>query len=236
MTGQASPAQRRRTSRSTTISTANSPAIQMTTQIHSAPGIAQPLPSGAVAERDAATTATWWLPARNDLHAVLPCGDPDRLRRPRTARPFACQSGCQEPAGRVEGRCALMSARSGRRPAPRPTRPVPGPETPVARGGRGPKPDQQAAPGEGDAHERLALAHRMAPGPPPTPGPHHPRTRTPTTRTGGDRCARPGVDPLRRHDQRPRSLREAEALELGRRVAQERGYQSVLFDDPADYA
>jgi hypothetical protein len=29
---------------------------------------------------------------------------------------------------------------------------------------------------------------------------------------------------------------EAEQLELGRRVAQERGYQSVLFDDPADYA
>ena len=34
----------------------------------------------------------------------------------------------------------------------------------------------------------------------------------------------------------PSASEEAEALELGRRVAQERGYQSVLFDDPADYA
>jgi hypothetical protein len=33
-----------------------------------------------------------------------------------------------------------------------------------------------------------------------------------------------------------RASEEAELLELGRRVAQERGYQSVLFDDPADYA
>jgi hypothetical protein len=44
------------------------------------------------------------------------------------------------------------------------------------------------------------------------------------------------VDPLRRHDQRPGASEEAELLELGRRVAMERGYQSVLFDDPADYA
>jgi hypothetical protein len=29
---------------------------------------------------------------------------------------------------------------------------------------------------------------------------------------------------------------EAELLELGRRVAMERGYQSVLFDDPAEDA
>ena len=34
----------------------------------------------------------------------------------------------------------------------------------------------------------------------------------------------------------PGASEEAEALELGRRVATERGYQSVLFDDPADYA
>jgi hypothetical protein len=34
----------------------------------------------------------------------------------------------------------------------------------------------------------------------------------------------------------PSGPEEAELLELGRRVAQERGYQSVLFDDPADYA
>jgi hypothetical protein len=34
----------------------------------------------------------------------------------------------------------------------------------------------------------------------------------------------------------PAASEEAEALELGRRVAMERGYQSVLFDDPADYA
>ena len=34
----------------------------------------------------------------------------------------------------------------------------------------------------------------------------------------------------------PGATEEAEALELGRRVAMERGYQSVLFDDPADYA
>ena len=34
----------------------------------------------------------------------------------------------------------------------------------------------------------------------------------------------------------PSASEEAELLELGRRVAQERGYQSVLFDDPAEYA
>jgi hypothetical protein len=34
----------------------------------------------------------------------------------------------------------------------------------------------------------------------------------------------------------PSASEEAEQLELGRRVAQERGYQSALFDDPADYA
>jgi hypothetical protein len=34
----------------------------------------------------------------------------------------------------------------------------------------------------------------------------------------------------------PSGQEEAELLELGRRVATERGYQSVLFDDPADYA
>jgi hypothetical protein len=34
----------------------------------------------------------------------------------------------------------------------------------------------------------------------------------------------------------PSAGEEAELLELGRRVAQERSYQSVLFDDPADYA
>jgi hypothetical protein len=34
----------------------------------------------------------------------------------------------------------------------------------------------------------------------------------------------------------PDAPEEAELLELGRRVALERSYQSVLFDDPADYA
>jgi hypothetical protein len=34
----------------------------------------------------------------------------------------------------------------------------------------------------------------------------------------------------------PSAEEEAEQLELGCRVATERGYQSVLFDDPADYA
>jgi hypothetical protein len=34
----------------------------------------------------------------------------------------------------------------------------------------------------------------------------------------------------------PGAEEEAEQLELGCRVATERGYQSVLFDDPADYA
>ena len=34
----------------------------------------------------------------------------------------------------------------------------------------------------------------------------------------------------------PSGAEETELLELGRRVAMERGYQSVLFDDPADYA
>jgi hypothetical protein len=44
------------------------------------------------------------------------------------------------------------------------------------------------------------------------------------------------VDLVRPDDQRPCGTEEAELLELGRRVAQERGYQSVLFDDPADDA
>jgi hypothetical protein len=44
------------------------------------------------------------------------------------------------------------------------------------------------------------------------------------------------VDLVRRDDQRPLRHRGAELLELGRRVAMERGYQSVLLDDPADYA
>jgi len=34
----------------------------------------------------------------------------------------------------------------------------------------------------------------------------------------------------------PSGPEEAELLELGRRVAMERGYQSVLWDDPAEYA
>jgi hypothetical protein len=34
----------------------------------------------------------------------------------------------------------------------------------------------------------------------------------------------------------PTAAEEAEALELGRHVAMHRGDQSVLFDDPADYA
>jgi hypothetical protein len=34
----------------------------------------------------------------------------------------------------------------------------------------------------------------------------------------------------------PGAFEEAEALELGPPRGQERGYQSVLFDDPADYA
>jgi hypothetical protein len=44
------------------------------------------------------------------------------------------------------------------------------------------------------------------------------------------------VDLVRRDDQRPSGTEEAELLELSRRVAMERGYQSVLLDDPADYA
>jgi hypothetical protein len=34
----------------------------------------------------------------------------------------------------------------------------------------------------------------------------------------------------------PTGPEEAELLELGRRLAMERGYQSVLLDNPADYA
>jgi hypothetical protein len=34
----------------------------------------------------------------------------------------------------------------------------------------------------------------------------------------------------------PSGIEEAELLELGRRVAMERGYQSVLFDDPGEDA
>jgi hypothetical protein len=34
----------------------------------------------------------------------------------------------------------------------------------------------------------------------------------------------------------PGASEEAELLELGRRVAIHRNYQTVLFDDPADYA
>jgi hypothetical protein len=57
-------------------------------------------------------TRAWNVPARNDLHAALPCGDPCRLRRPRTSRPFARWTGCHLAASAVKGRCALMSARS----------------------------------------------------------------------------------------------------------------------------
>jgi hypothetical protein len=126
MTDQISRAQRRRTTRSTTISTATSAAIQTSTQIHSGPGMAGLLPSGSVAERDGVTAAIGWLRARNDVHASLPCGDPDRLRRPRTSRPFACWTGCHLAASAVKGRCALLSARSAcSRPltAPASTRP-----------------------------------------------------------------------------------------------------------------
>jgi hypothetical protein len=70
---------------------------------------------------------------------------PRPLRGPARPGRFACWTGCHTPTGRVEGHCALMSARSGLRPAPRPTRPGHGPVTPVARGGRGAEPDQQAA-------------------------------------------------------------------------------------------
>jgi hypothetical protein len=40
------------------------------------------------------------------------------------------------------------------------------------------------------------------------------------------------VDPDRRPNQRPNAGEEADMQELGRRVAQERGHESVLFDDP----
>jgi hypothetical protein len=53
---------------------------------------------------------------------------------------------------------------------------------------------------------------------------------------GGGGHEGPGVDLVRRDDQRPSGTEEAELLEVGRRVAMERGYQSVLLDDPADYA
>jgi hypothetical protein len=180
MTDQHSQAQRRRTSRSTTITTATSAAIQTSTQIHS--GMVRLLPSGSVAERDGVTAARWWLPARNGLHAALPCGDPDRSAAPHG--PAVCLlDGLPRPDRPCRGSLTSMEARSGLRPAPRHPRPVRGPETPVARGGRGPEPDQQAAQGGG-----------------------------------------------------PMQQFEQDWLELGRRVAQERGYQSVLFDDPADYA
>jgi hypothetical protein len=44
------------------------------------------------------------------------------------------------------------------------------------------------------------------------------------------------MDPVQRNDQRPSAEEEAELLELGRRVAIHRCYQSVLLDNPADYA
>jgi hypothetical protein len=44
------------------------------------------------------------------------------------------------------------------------------------------------------------------------------------------------MDQHRRRTNAPDAHEEAELLELGRCVALERGYQSVLFDDPADYA
>ena len=34
----------------------------------------------------------------------------------------------------------------------------------------------------------------------------------------------------------PNAREEADVHQLGRRVAQHYGYQTVLFDDPADYA
>ena len=46
----------------------------------------------------------------------------------------------------------------------------------------------------------------------------------------------PGVDLVRGTTNAPGAFEEAELLELGRWVAMVRGYQSVLWDDPADYA
>jgi hypothetical protein len=42
------------------------------------------------------------------------------------------------------------------------------------------------------------------------------------------------MDLAGRDDQRPSGPAEAELWELGRRVAMDRGDQSVLFDDPAE--
>jgi hypothetical protein len=69
------------------ISTTSSAGIT-TNQIHSGPGMARPLPSGTVAERDGGTPARRWLPARNGLHAALAGGTfrrrggPERPGRP----------------------------------------------------------------------------------------------------------------------------------------------------------
>ena len=51
------------------------------------------------------------LAARNDLHASLPCGDPDRSAAPHA--PAVCLPvGLPSlPRSGVKGRCALMSAR-----------------------------------------------------------------------------------------------------------------------------
>jgi hypothetical protein len=126
------------------------------------------LPSGSVAERDGVTAAIGWLRARNDVHASLPCGDPDRLRRPRTSRPFACWDGL--PPRRLRGQGSLRAPecslglqpsldRSGVDAARRHRSPGAGEE---------PVPDQQA---RGTDRGGPPL------GPPPEPAPAHPSTR-----------------------------------------------------------
>jgi hypothetical protein len=118
MTGQVSRAQRRRTSRSTTIRTANSAATQTKTQIHSSPGMAQPpyraaVLAGILSPRPGSAY-------RRGAACTLRCraGTPTRLRRPRTARRLACWTGCHLGPSAVKGRCALMSARSALRAVP----------------------------------------------------------------------------------------------------------------------
>jgi hypothetical protein len=62
-------------------------------------------------------TGALYLAARNDLHASLPCGDPDRLRRPRTSPAVCLLDGLPYPGRPRRGSLTSMEARSGLRPA-----------------------------------------------------------------------------------------------------------------------
>jgi hypothetical protein len=100
MTGQA---QRRRTTRSTAMSTATSATTHTSTQIHS--GMVRLLPRAGCGRTGCCHTSQVVVagaeqPPRAFGAAVRgPC----RLQRPRTSRPVACQAAARLAAARVKG-------------------------------------------------------------------------------------------------------------------------------------